>query len=130
MKQTIKLILLSLTMAIALSGCMRNVEKELRDAADKLNKNASMMMSESVRFDSVSVDADKRVLQYNVCYIYQAKDEVDTQLLDSEIPDVAAKLKQSIPDKLKNDNVTFIYNYRDRNGEEFHKITITPDMYK
>lgn len=123
-------LLLAAIMVLFLAACNnRNIDKELRDMADSMNKQAPMING-NLRFDSLSVILPERTIQYNVTIIDKTKEDIDTNALDEEIPETAAKLKESLPKHLKEDNVTIIYSYADMNGKQTHKITITPEMYK
>lgn len=114
---------------LLLSGCSnRNLNKELQKAADTWNEKAPIMMNETTRFDSMTIIPPK-TMQYNITMILEEKDSIDTDYLDSQIPNVVAGLK-NIPENLKQDEVTIVYSYNDKNGVFTHKITITPDMLK
>lgn len=115
---------------ITLFACnVSNIDKELTDMAASMNKKAPMVNG-SLRFDSMTVDLPGRIIQYNVTILDQTREMIDTEALDDEIPQTAAQMKKTIPDNLKGDNVTIIYSYSDMLGQQAHKITITPDMYR
>jgi len=116
-------------LSIFLFSCNnRNLEKELQKAADTWNAKAPIMMNETTRFDSMTILPPK-TMQYNITMIFDVKDSIDTDYLDSQIPAVVKGLK-TLPENLKQDEVTISYSYSDKDGNFVHKITITPDMLK
>jgi len=105
------------------------LERELLKTAETYNRQAPFMLNERNRFDSLSVILSEPTIQYNITMVDLAKDEVDIEYFDKQIPQVVSQIKASIPPNLIKDKITFVYSYSDKNGSFVHKIAITPDMY-
>lgn len=122
--------------AFSISGCGskrteedKRVEKELKEMAQKYNDQAPFMINETTQLDSISI-LPNRTMQYNLTMINLLKEETDIEYFEEQKLVVANQLKSSLPENARQDKVTFIYSYNDKDGNFVHKIVISPDMYQ
>lgn len=106
-------------------------DKQLTEAASEVNKSCPMMVDEETRLDN-AVSLPDKVFQYNYTLINLAKEDVDTteahKLLDKGIIDNV----KTNPDlaSFRDNKVTLVYNYKDKNQDYMLSLKIVPEMYK
>lgn len=106
-------------------------DKALSVMADELNKNCPVMIDEFTRLDSVSALANKK-FQYNYTVLGNDFSQIPTDTLKKYINEnVLYTIKTSPEMKAMRDlKTTFIYSYKNDEGEDVYKFVITPEMYK
>lgn len=108
-----------------------SLDKQLVQIANELNKNCPMMVDQFTRLDNSHVLPNK-TLQYNYTLVEIEKSEFNLDTIRKYVePNIISNVRTN-PDMkyLRANNITFNYNYRDKNGEFVWKLEITPDMYE
>jgi hypothetical protein len=106
-------------------------DRDVLKFAKQMNKHCPTMVDEETRLDKVSALADKS-LQFNYTLIYRDKDSVPIGNLKQFMePVILNKIKNSPTlSKYVSKDLTWVYNYSDKNGDFIFKITYTPDQFK
>jgi hypothetical protein len=106
-------------------------EESMKRAAAELNKSAPTAVDEETRFDSAEV-LPNNVFQYNYTLVNLVKDSIDVNVLDENLrSSIVSSVKTNPSLKLnRKQGTTFIYSYKDKNGELLLNIEVTPDLYK
>jgi hypothetical protein len=106
-------------------------DRDVLKFAKQMNKHCPTMVDEETRLDKVSALADKS-LQFNYTLIYRDKDSVPIGNLKQFMePVILNKIKNSPTlSKYVSKDLTWVYNYNDKNGDFIFKITYTPDQFK
>ena len=113
------------------SNIISDFETELRKTADELNKKCPIMIDSTSRLDNAEVPA-RKTFQYNCTFITATKADFDSnEFKSSVLPDIIKDFKTSRKVKLfRDNNITVITNYHDKNGEFLIKYALTPKDYK
>ena len=106
-------------------------DRDVLKFAKQMNKHCPTMVDEETRLDKVSALANKS-LQFNYTLIYRDKDSVPIGNLKQFMePVILNKIKNSPTlSKYVSKDLTWVYNYSDKNGDFIFKITYTPDQFK
>jgi hypothetical protein len=106
-------------------------DREVMKFATQMNKHCPTMVDEETRLDKVNALADNS-LQFNYTLIYRDKDSVPIGNLKQFMePVILNKIKNSPTlSRYLNKDLTWVYNYNDKNGDFVFKITYTPDQLK
>jgi len=107
------------------------IDKKLLEASQEVNKNLPMMLSSGLRVDSTMALPDK-TFQYVLTLINVSKDELNLEELKKiSYKEVLNNVKTSSDLKPFRDNkVTLIYLYKDKNNNEIFKLIFTYNDYK
>ncbi|RZJ31763.1 MAG: hypothetical protein EOO48_01080 [Flavobacterium sp.] len=108
-----------------------SVDKKLAQTASEMNKTLPMNIDRFTRLDNV-VSLPGKVFQYNYTILENTKAEVNLDTAKKYIVPPLLNNVKSSPDMkpLRDEDVIFNYNYRDKNGVFVVKYSFTPDMYK
>ncbi|AWI26077.1 zinc ribbon domain-containing protein [Flavobacterium pallidum] len=108
-----------------------SVERQLSKAAEEVNQRAPVVIDQDLRLKSAEA-LPNRTFQYNYNLINLTRAEVKTDTVKKYLfPSVLQAVKTKPELKAFRDNdVTLIYNYMDKDDEFVIKYVITPDMYK
>ena len=89
------------------------------------------MVDAETRWDNTSIGTDKTIV-YNYTLIIFNKTDIDTNLFRSVLnPQIKNTIKTNPEMKyLRGENVTFIYNYRDKSSIHNTQIKVFPKDYK
>lgn len=103
----------------------------LEAAAKEINKTCPVMVDEATRLDNVAALPGKS-LQYNFTLVNSEKSEFNLEAAKQYVePNIIENIKTNASLKIYRDNkVTLIYNYKDKNGEPVWQLSVTPDMYQ
>ena len=103
----------------------------LEAAAAEANKSCPVMLDEATRLDNVEA-LPANTLQYNYTLVTAEKTDFNFEAAKEYIePGIIENIKTNPALKIYRDNnVTMIYNYKDKNGEVVWKLAVTPEMYK
>ena len=106
-------------------------DKVLVSTASEINKTCPIMVDEYTRLDN-ALALPNNTFQYNYTLINISKTEVNIDTVKKYIePGIINGIRTSPDLKFFRDNkTTMVYNYRDKNGEFVHKLSVTPDMYR
>jgi len=107
------------------------IDKELAQAANEINKHFPMMVDSETRVDS-TIALPGKTFQYFCTLINYSKDQLDAEDLESRLrPMVLNNMKTSSDmEYFRNNEVTMVFVYRDKDGKEFLKLTFDPNEYK
>ncbi len=106
-------------------------DQAMMKAASEINKNCPIMVDKNTRLDN-AVALPENVFQYNYTLLNLEKSKVNIEEMRAYIqPNVVNNVKTN-PDMkdYKENKVTMVYNYRDKNGVFILKIDVTPEMYE
>lgn len=108
-----------------------SVDKVMMNAASELNKTCPIMIDQETRLDNALAMPNK-AFQYNYTLINLDESEVNVDTLKKYIePFIVNSIKTNPDMKMFRDNkVTMIYYYCDKDGDFVYKLSITPDMYE
>jgi hypothetical protein len=100
-------------------------------AASELNKSCPIMVDQYTRLDN-ALALPENAFQYNYTLVDLTKAEVNLDTVRKYIEPGLINNAKTNPDlKIYRDNkITMIYNYRDKNGEFIIKFSVTPEQYK
>ena len=106
-------------------------DKNLVETANQLNKNLPIMLDSETRLDSTMALPGKKFSYYFTLVNYSV-DEVDIENFENIMnQNILNNLKTNSDLKEFRDNkVTMIYFYKDKNGNEIVKFEFTHDDYK
>jgi hypothetical protein len=108
-----------------------SIDKQIAALANEYNKICPMMVDVETQLDNI-LPLPKKTIQYNYRLINLTVEEVILDTLKKYLePAIIANIKTQ-PDmkSLRDNNVTLIYNYRDKNGAFIWKLDVTSNMYK
>jgi uncharacterized membrane protein YvbJ len=107
------------------------IEKLMMITASELNKTCPIMVDKYTRLDNAVAMPDNS-FQYNYTLVTLTKAEVNIDTARKYIePGIINNIKTNPDLKYYRDNkITMIYSYRDKNGEFVMKFSETPDKYK
>src|SRR5690606_29232544 len=105
------------------------IDSQLMKIANEINKNCPFMVDSETRADNVGTVA--KTIYYNFTLINYSDYEIDKVLFESNIkPTVLNGVKTNPEMKyLRDKRVTFVYNYRDKNGKHIISFKFTPQEY-
>jgi hypothetical protein len=113
-------------------GKSKNIfDKELVEATSEINKNLPIMVDSETRLDSLMALPDNAI-QYFYTLVNYSKDEINIEDFKNELsPMVLNNIKTNSDLKSFKDNkITMIYSYRDKNNNELFKLKYEYDDYK
>jgi len=108
-----------------------SIDKVFMNAASELNKTCPIMIDQETRLDN-AVAMPNKSFQYNYTLINLNKSEISIDTVKKYLePSIINNVRTNPDLKIYRDNkITMIYYYRDKNGEFVHKLSVTPEMYK
>ncbi len=136
-KKIFSLALTLICLVVFCSGCDFSKKKSSVDLqsmmqiASEINKACPVFVDSDTRLDNVLALPDKK-LKYNYTLVNLAKESIDTAILKTNLEPVIIKNIQVSKEMetLRDNDVIFIYSYKDMNGDPVIEIEITPDLYK
>jgi hypothetical protein len=114
-----------------IKGKRNNLDKILVEAANELNKNLPIMMDSETRLDSTMALPGKEYV-YSISLINYTIDEINIEEFEKKIkPNLINNARtNSNMEIFRNNNVTLIYVYRDKNMNEIVTVKVTSKDYK
>ena len=108
-----------------------SLDKVLMAAASELNKTSPIMIDKDTRFDN-AIALPGNTFEYNYTLVNINKSEIEIDTFKIKIqPQLINNVRTSPNLKtLRDNNVTIVYYYSDKNGVFILKFPVTPDMYK
>ena len=108
----------------------KDLETELLDAAQQLNKNTPLLVDEATRLDSASAVGRTGFIYYYT-RLDQLKSEIDQLTVDEFVrPNIIDYVKNSPEMKgFRDNNITIDYRYYDKKGDFITEISVTPELY-
>lgn len=112
----------------------RTIDDDLKEVAASINKTAPQILTEGVRLDSVSAQPGK-IFKYNYTLTDDIKENVSPEEIETfkaNAKDGALKVIKTSPDikEFRDNDVTMIYVYYDKNGKQTADFKIAPSEYK
>ncbi|PKL85317.1 MAG: hypothetical protein CVV22_08615 [Ignavibacteriae bacterium HGW-Ignavibacteriae-1] len=106
-------------------------DKVMMAAASELNKSCPMMVDQYTRLDNtIAMPNNSFQYNYTLVDIDRANVNLDTMRKYVE-PSIINNVKTNPDMKIYRDNqTTFVYYYKDKNGEFAFKVNVTPEMYE
>lgn len=122
----------------ALPGCSafsearsKAIDKQLVAVASEINKTLPMMVDKETRFDATTALPGK-VLKYNYTMVNLAASQIDLSKVDASFrPQIINKVSTT-PEMapLRDQGVTFVYSYSDKDGVFITSFEIGPKDYR
>jgi hypothetical protein len=102
----------------------------LAKTAEELNKTCPTMVDADTRLDS-AIALPGNMLQYNYTFISLLKDSLDAELLSYSLKPAMINNARKNPDLelFRKNNVTFLYNFKDKEGNHVMKVKVSPQDY-
>ncbi|MCJ8153649.1 hypothetical protein MKJ01_07710 [Chryseobacterium sp. SSA4.19] len=134
MKNLLKLSAVCLTLTLFSCNKEKTIEDELKEAAAGMNKLTPQVMNEGMRLDSVSAQPGK-IFKYNYTLTDDAKENFTPEEIEAfkkQAKDGALKVVKTSADikEFRDNDVTMVYSYYDKNGKPTMDFKITPAEYK
>ncbi|GAA5099852.1 hypothetical protein GCM10023210_37720 [Chryseobacterium ginsengisoli] len=134
MKNVIRLSLVCITLILASCKKERTIDDDLKEVAASINKTAPQILTDGVRLDSVSAQPGK-IFKYNYTLTDDIKENVSPEEIatfKANAKDGALKVIKTSPDikEFRDNDVTMIYIYYDKNGKQTADFKIVPSEYK
>lgn len=134
MKNIIRLSLACVTLILVSCKKERTIDDELKEVAVNINKTGPQILTDGVRLDSVSAQPGK-IFKYNYTLTDDVKESVSTEEIEAfknTAKEGALKVVKTSPDikEFRDNDVTMVYVYYDKNGKPTADFKITPSEYK
>ena len=102
----------------------------LRITAEKINERCPMMVDKNTRMDNVAALSNKKIL-HNYTLINNVVGDFTDEYLENEFGRILINKVKTNPglSLWRENNVTLVYHYSDKNGVSVKQYTITPEMY-
>jgi hypothetical protein len=97
----------------------------------EVNKTCPKMEDADTRLDSTTVPTDKS-FQYHYTLVDLLKDSMDVELFHYSLqPSMVYNIKTNPDlDLFRKNNITLVYNFKDKAGDFVTKIVVGPDKYR
>jgi len=134
MKNVISLSLVCLTLALTSCNKEKTVDDDLKEVAANINKTTPQNLAAGVRLDSVSAQPGK-IFRYNYTLTDDEKESVSPEQIETfkkTAKEGALQVIKTSPEikEFRDNDVTMVYTYYDRNGKATADFKITPEEYK
>jgi hypothetical protein len=102
----------------------------LSTMVDQVNKSCPITLDAETRIDGAEVIASDKI-QFNYTLTQKEQHEVDAANLQTRVqPILLENMKSNASfEVLRNQKITVLFNYKDKNGVSLFKIVITPQQY-
>ena len=107
------------------------IDKQMMQAASEINKTCPIMVDKDTRLDA-TVGGINKSFAYNYTLVNLAAGQINVdKLRDYLRPRIVNNARTSNDMKVFRENgVTLIYRYHDKEGKELLEITVTPEDYR
>ncbi|WP_294245659.1 hypothetical protein [uncultured Chryseobacterium sp.] len=134
MKNVISLSLVCFTLALTSCKQESKIDDDLKEVAVNINKTTPQMLADGVRLDSVSAQPGK-IFSYNYTLTDDAKEGVSPEQIEvfkTSAKEGALRVIKTSPDikQFRDNDVTMVYTYYDKDGKKTADFKITPEEYK
>ncbi|WP_155845795.1 hypothetical protein [Chryseobacterium gregarium] len=134
MKNILRLSVVCLALTLVSCNKEKSIEDELKEAAAGMNKLTPQVMNEGMRLDSVSAQPGK-IFKYNYTLTDDTKENFSPEQIEAfkkQAKEGAVKVVKTSADikEFRDNDVTMVYSYYDKNGKPTMDFTITPAEYK
>lgn len=112
-------------------GQFSSFDKQLKIAADEINKTCPMMIDSDTQLDKVE-NFPGKIFQYTYTLINSTKADYDSIQFDSLMKSYVIENIKTNPDLqiFRDNNVTIINNYKDKTGMLIERIIVIPEQYR
>ena len=132
-KSKLLVVLCTMVAAFVIQSCdnQSTFDKALVQSASELNKMCPMMVDAETRLDN-AIALPNKVFQYNYTLINVVKDSINIEELTGYLKPNIINNVSTNPDlkEYRDNGVTMVYFYKDKDGVFLTKIEVTPDLYK
>ncbi|SDH52096.1 hypothetical protein SAMN05421846_10128 [Chryseobacterium taeanense] len=134
MKNVICLSVLCVTLALSSCSKEKTIDDDLKEVAANINKTTPQNLADGVRLDSVSAQPGK-IFKYNYTLTDDVKESVTPEQIEAfkaSAKEGALRVVKTSPDikEFRDNDVTMVYTYYDKNGKPTTDFKITPEEYK
>ncbi|MFY7814120.1 MAG: hypothetical protein ACOVRK_02900 [Chryseobacterium taeanense] len=134
MKNVICLSVLCVTLALSSCSKEKTIDDDLKVVAANINKTTPQNLADGVRLDSVSAQPGK-IFKYNYTLTDDVKESVTPEQIEAfktSAKEGALRVVKTSPDikEFRDNDVTMVYTYYDKNGKPTTDFKITPEEYK
>lgn len=113
-------------------GCsyQMSFDKTMMEAASEFNKSCPIMVDGVTRLDNAIALPDN-IFQYNYTLINMGKNSVNIDELTSYLEPIIVNNVKTNPGlkSYRENRVTMVYYYKDKNGNYLTEIEVSPDKY-
>jgi hypothetical protein len=108
-----------------------SIDSQLMDMTSQMNKNCPYMVDSDTRLDNVVPGAEKTII-YNYTLINFNRDDLDIENFESIMKPQILNVVRTNPQMktLRDNKITFIYNYKDKSAIHISSITCSPKDYQ
>jgi len=134
MKNVISLSMVCLTLALTSCSKEKTVDDDLKEVAANINKTTPQNLADGVRLDSVSAQPGK-IFKYNYTLTDDEKESVTPEQIETfktTAKEGALRVIKTSPEikEFRDNDVTMVYTYYDKNGKPTADFKIIPSEYK
>lgn len=134
MKNVINLSAVCLAMVFTSCSKEKTIDDDLKEVAENINKTTPQNLADGVRLDSVSAQPGK-IFRYNYTLLDDVKESVTPEQIEmfkTSAKEGALHVVKASPDikQFRDNDVTMVYTYYDKNGKLTADFKITPAEYK
>jgi hypothetical protein len=134
MKNAISLSLVCLTLALTSCSKENKIDDDLKEVAANINKTTPQVLADGVRLDSVSAQPGK-IFRYNYTLTDDTKEGVSPEQIETfkiSAKEGALQVIKTSPEikEFRDNDVTMVYTYYDKDGKKTTDFKITPEEYK
>jgi len=105
--------------------------KTLMEAAGNANRNLPIMLDSETRLDSM-MPTDNKTFRSTYTLVNMETGKVDTTAMKSRVEPYIINTVKTSPEmeSQRQQEITFVFYYKDKNGNYLFSIVVTPDKYK
>jgi len=105
--------------------------KTLMQAAGNANRNLPIMLDSETRLDNM-MSTDNKTFQYTYTLVNMETGKVDTTVMKNRAEPYIINTVKTSPEmeSQRQQEITFVYYYKDKNGNYLFSVVVTPDKYK
>ncbi|SMP27229.1 hypothetical protein [Chryseobacterium profundimaris] len=134
MRNGISLSAICIAMIVISCSKEKTIDDDLKEVAASMNKATPQNLADGVRLDSVSAQPGK-IFRYNYTLVDDVKESVTPEQIEmfkTSAKEGALRVIKTSPDikQFRDNDVTMVYNYYDKNGKPTADFKITPEEYK
>lgn len=108
-----------------------SIDSQLMSIANEMNKNCPFMVDAETRLDN-TMAGEGETFYYNFTLVNLKKSDINTDRFESIMKPQILNVIKTNPDMkyLRDNDVTFIYNYKDESSVHVTSIKYTPEDYR
>jgi len=108
-----------------------SIDSQLIEFTSQMNKNCPYMVDSDTRLDNAVPGAGKTII-YNYTLINFNRDDLDIEYFESVMKPQILNVVRTNPQMktLRDNDITFVYNYKDKSAIHILSITCSPKDYQ